>query len=80
MFLVQATSDQAPLVWAKSIRGLNAMCAYQAPYTVALTPLEKYPLCSYHCQMLWVVPRHLVTVPSQDPTTRSSWCSTSCGS
>ena len=23
-------------------------------------------------------PEHLVTVPSQDPTTRSNWCSTSC--
>ena len=50
----------------------------QALYTVALTLLGTYPPCSCHCQMLWVMPRHLVTVLSQDPTTRSNWCSTSC--
>ena len=50
----------------------------QAPYTVALTPLRTHPPCNCHCQMLWVTPRHLVTVPSQDPITRSSWHSTSC--
>ena len=44
----------------------------QAPYTVTLTPLETQLPCSCYCQMLWGVPRHLVTVPSQDPTTRSS--------
>ena len=49
----------------------------QAPYAVALTALETHPPCSCHCQMLWAVPRHLVTVSSQDPTTRSSWCGTS---
>lgn len=44
----------------------------QAPYAVALTPLGTHPSCSCHCQMLWVTPRHLVTVPSQDPTTRAT--------
>ena len=32
----------------------------------------KHLHCSCHCQTLWVAPRHLVTVPSQDPTARSS--------
>lgn len=50
----------------------------QALYTVALTLLGTYPPCSCHCQMLWVMPRHLVTVLSQDPTTRSNWYSTIC--
>ena len=43
-----------------------------------LISLGTHPLCSCHCHTLWVMPRHLVTVPSQDPTTRSSWCSTTC--
>ena len=50
----------------------------QAPYIVALIPLETHPPCSCHCQMLWAASRCLITVPSQDPTTRSGWCSTFC--
>ena len=52
-------------------------CNY-VPYTVAHTLLGTYLPCSCYCQMLWAVPRHLVNVPSQDPKTRSSLCSTSC--
>ena len=47
----------------------------QAPYAVALTSLGTHPPCSCQCQTLWAAPRHLVTVHSQDPTTRSIWCS-----
>ena len=47
-------------------------------HAVALTPLGTYLACSCHCQMLWAAPRHLITVLSQDPKTKSSWCSTSC--
>ena len=48
--LVQAASGQAPLVYAKSIRGLSATLAFQVPNTVALTPLGTHPPCSCHCQ------------------------------
>ena len=40
---------------------------------LALTLLGTHPPCSCQCQMLWAVSRHLITVLSQDPTTRSSW-------
>ena len=50
----------------------------QAPHITALTPLGTHLPCRCHCPMLWAVPRLLITVPYQDPTTRSSWCSTSC--
>ena len=46
-------------------------------YSSRLPPPRNTSPCSCHCQMLWRVPRHLITLPSQDPTTRSSWCSTS---
>ena len=49
------------------------------PPVVALTPLGAHPPCCCHCQTLWAVPRCLITVPSQEPATRSSLCSTSCG-
>ena len=35
------------------------------------------PACC-HCQMLWAMPTHSITVTSQDPATRSRLCSTSC--
>ena len=50
----------------------------QAPHIVALTLLETHLPCSHHCQTLWAVPWHLITVYSQDLTTRSTWYSTSC--
>ena len=50
----------------------------QAAYAVDLTLLGTHASYRCHCQMLWVTPRYLVTVPSQDPTTRSNWWSTSC--
>ena len=37
MLLVQATSSQAPLVWAKSIRGLSATCCLLRNLQVAGT-------------------------------------------
>ena len=49
----------------------------QVSYAVALTPLGTYPTLQLDGQTLWVTPRHLVTIPSQDPTTRSNWSSTS---
>ena len=51
----------------------------QSPCAGALTPLGTHPLCCCHCQTLWAVPRCLITVPSQEPTTRSSSCNTSRG-
>ena len=46
----------------------------QAPHVIALTFLGTHLPCSCHCQTLWAAPRCLITVPPQDPTTRSSWC------
>ena len=44
-----------------------------APHIIALSPLGNHLPCSCHCQTLWAAPRCLITVPSQEPTTRSSW-------
>ena len=76
VLLVQPTGGQAPLMWAKGIRGQSVMqCSPSTTHCCSCSP-GNIPSC--HRQMLWVVSRHLVTVPSQDHTTRSSGCSTSC--
>ena len=49
------------------------------PPVVALTPLRAHLPSCCHCHMLWLVPRCLIMVPSQEPATRSRLCSISCG-
>ena len=59
MFLVQATSDQAPLVWAKSIRGLM-QCVPTKHHTLLLSlpwerthPAAATAKCSGQCPDTW---------------------------
>ena len=68
-----ATSVTSGVVKKEKKRALQSSTIH-----CCLTPLGTHPPCSCHCQMLWVAARHLVTVPSQDPTTRRSCCSTCC--
>ena len=49
----------------------------QTPPVGALTPLGTHPPCCCHCQIFLAVPTCLISVPSQDPETRNSLCSTS---
>ena len=54
----------------RSLQPSNTCYCSHSPgnITVVLLPLP----------MLWAEPKHLITVPSQDRATRSSWCSTTC--
>ena len=59
VFLVQATSDQAPLVWAKSIRGLM-QCVPTKHHTLLLSlpwerthPAAATAKCSGQCPDTW---------------------------
>ena len=51
----------------------------RTPPDVALAPPGAHLACkcSCNCQMFWAVLRCLINVPSKEPTTRSSLCSTS---
>ena len=49
----------------------------RTPPVSALTPLGTHPPCCCHCQIFLAVPTCLISVPSQDPETRNSLCSTS---
>ena len=49
----------------------------QTPPVGALAPPGTHPPCCCHCQMFWAVPTCLISVISQDPSTRSTLYSTS---
>ena len=67
-----------PVASVTSGVGKKTKRAVQPSTTRCCSTLGTHQPCSCHCQTLWAVPRHLITVPSQDPAARSSWLSTSC--